>query len=78
MLEARSSKLGSGHPVAWQWGDGTLATCGAYCGKSAMQYFCAGLVAVDSVIMAAVGGADIDKFGEGRVEDGRRKGRGHA
>ncbi|KAG6354391.1 hypothetical protein INS49_004408 [Diaporthe citri] len=58
--------LGWGHPVAWRWGDGTLAFCGAYCGKSAMQYFVAGLVAADAVIMAAVDGAGTEEFGNGK------------
>lgn len=61
------SMLGSGHPVAWQWGDSELASTGAYCEKSAMQYFVAGLEAVDAVSMAAVKVAGIEKLGGERL-----------
>lgn len=65
--------LGWGHPVAWQWADNTLASFGIYCGKSAMQYFIAGLLAADAVIMATLGGAGAgdEELGMGRVEVGR-------
>lgn len=79
MLDTGCSTLGWGHPVAWRWGDTTLASCGAYCEKSAMQYFVAELAAADAVIMAAVGGAGTEELGRVRLKlEGERGERGES